>query len=75
MVNGMRVLNPGSTGLPKRTREASWMVIDADEGGVRVEHRRVPFDTEAVVADLHARRHPCANFVESILRGTHPFAN
>jgi hypothetical protein len=51
------------------------MLVDADEQGARVEHRRTPFDTDAAVADLHARRHPGADFVESILRGTHPFAH
>ena len=74
-VHGKRVLNPGSTGLPRRGAGASWMVIDADEDGVRVEHRRAMFDTDAAVDDLHARRHPGADFVEAILRGTHPFAN
>jgi putative phosphoesterase len=74
-VNGMRVLNPGSVGMPKRGTAASWMLVDADEDGVRVEHRRTPFDTEAAVRDVHERRHPGAAFIEAILRGTHPFAH
>jgi putative phosphoesterase len=75
-LDGIRVLNPGSVGLPFRGPGcASWMVIDADASGVRVEHRLTPFDVDAAVADLRARRHPGADFVESILRGTHRFAN
>ena len=51
------------------------MLIDADETGVRVEHRRAPFDVDRVVVDLHQRRYPNAPFVESILRRTHRFAH
>jgi predicted phosphodiesterase len=74
-VCGIRVLNPGSTGLPRRGQGAAWMVIDADERGVRVDHRRAAFDVDAVAADLHRRGYPNASFVESILRGTHQFAH
>jgi hypothetical protein len=36
---------------------------------VAAEHRTVPFDVDAVVRDLHRRRHPNAAFVETILTG------
>lgn len=74
-VGPVRALNPGSVGLPRRGTGASWMVLDADTDGVRVEHRRAPFDTEAVIDDLYRRRHPGAEFAASVLRGAHPFAN
>ncbi|MEY2478812.1 MAG: hypothetical protein QOG87_4127 [Actinomycetota bacterium] len=74
-VKGMRVLNPGSVGLPKRGTDASWMVIETDPNGVHVELRRTPFDTEAALRDVHERRHPGAEYLESMLRGTHRFAN
>jgi len=72
-VGPLRALNPGSVGLPRRLPGAAWMVIDADDDGVRVEHRRARFDVDAVAADLHRRRHPSAGFVESILRRTGDF--
>ena len=74
-VGGVRALNPGSAGLPRRCVGAAWMLIDADETGVRVEHRRAAFDVDRVVVDLHQRRYPNAPFVESILRRTHRFAH
>jgi predicted phosphodiesterase len=74
-LNGMRACNPGSVGLPRRGPGASWMIIDSDERGVRIEHRRAPFDVDEVVSDLHRRRYPNASFVESVLRRTHRFAH
>src|SRR3954451_18573848 len=74
VVGGMRLLNPGSAGLPRRSDGASWLWIDADDDGFTVEHRAAPFDVEAVVADLHQRRYPSASFVSSILRRDHDFA-
>jgi putative phosphoesterase len=74
-LGNMRACNPGSVGLPRRGRGASWMIIDLDDDGVRIEHRRTAFDVDEVIADLHRRRHPGASFVESVLRGAHPFAH
>lgn len=74
-IAGVRALNPGSTGLPRRCTGASWLLIDADETGTRVDHRRADFDVDAVISDLHGRRYPNAPFLESVLRRTHPFAN
>jgi predicted phosphodiesterase len=74
-VKHLRACNPGSVGLPRRGAGASWMIIEMDDDGVRVEHRRRVFDVEEVIADLHRRRHPSAPFVEQILRGTHRFAH
>ena len=80
---GLRVLNPGSVGLPRRCAGAAWIVIDSGDGGdgsggggeVTVEQRFTPFDVEAVVGDLHARRQPNADFVTAILRRQHPYAH
>jgi Calcineurin-like phosphoesterase superfamily domain len=73
-VGGVRALNPGSVGMPKRLDGAAWMLVDATEAGVAVEHRRVAYDVDAVVTDLHRRGYPSAAWVESMLRRTHPFA-
>jgi hypothetical protein len=72
-VGGVRALNPGSTGLPRKSGAACWMLIDASASGVQVEHRRVPFDVEATIKDLRQRRYPNANFLATILRGTRAF--
>jgi predicted phosphodiesterase len=70
-VAGVRVLNPGSVGLPRRVGLASWMLIDSGAERTDVEHRTVEFDVETVVDALHRRRHPNREFVSTVLaRGT-----
>jgi hypothetical protein len=75
VVAGVRLVNGGSVGLPRRSLGACWLLVDADEDGVDLQRRVVDFDIEAVVADLHDRRHPGAAFVSSILRREHAFAH
>jgi predicted phosphodiesterase len=72
-VGGVRALNPGSTGLPRESGGACWMLIDAGASGVQVEHRRAAFDVEATINDLQQRRYPNAHFLATVLRGTHVF--
>jgi predicted phosphodiesterase len=84
LVNGIRALNAGSTGIPLRPGEASWLLLeftdrrerpgDAAGGtvGPRAEHRLVRFDVAAVVRDLHARLHPNTEFLEAVLTGRRP---
>jgi predicted phosphodiesterase len=84
VVNGIRVLNPGSAGIPQRPGETSWLLLEFADGlerrddpdraaaGLRAEQRMVPFDVDAVVRDLHARLHPNTEFLEAILTGTCP---
>lgn len=70
-VDGIRVLNPGSVGLPRKIGGASWMIIDSKPDRTEVEHRSVGFDVAAVVEALHRRRHPNRDFISSVLaRGT-----
>lgn len=71
IVGGVRALNPGSTGLPRRSGIASWLLLEDDGDGLAVTIREVPFDVEAVVADLRRRRHPQTEFVSSVLTGRH----
>lgn len=68
-VDGVRVLNPGSAGMPRTPGIATWLLLDDDREGVAVSQRGVPFDIDAVVRDLCGRRHPNAEFVSSILTG------
>jgi hypothetical protein len=78
VIGGIRALNPGSAGIPEHPGQAGWLLLEFtdDHGddpepanGLRVEHRTVPFDVDAVVRDLRARLHPNAEFLESILTG------
>jgi predicted phosphodiesterase len=80
LVGGIRALNPGSTGLPRRPGEASWLLLEFSDGlghpddpgavaGLRAEHRMVPLDADAVARDLRARPHPNAEFLEAVLTG------
>lgn len=70
LVGGIRALNPGSTGMPRPPGKASWLLLrDSGRGELTAEHHIVPFDVSAVVRDLHRRRHPNADFGESILTG------
>jgi predicted phosphodiesterase len=82
LAGGIRALNPGSTGMPRRPGEASWLLLEFSGGpqhpddpghgagaGLQAEHRTVPFDVDAVVRDLRARLHPNAEFLEAVLTG------
>ena len=57
-VDGVRLLNSGSAGFPRRSRGAGWLLVDADDGGVSVERRVTPFDVDAVATDAHQRSQP-----------------
>ena len=75
-VGGIRVLNPGSVGLPRRPGSASWMLIDSRPDRAEVEHRSVEFDVRSVVDALYRRRHPNREFIASVLaRGTFVYAD
>jgi diadenosine tetraphosphatase ApaH/serine/threonine PP2A family protein phosphatase len=56
---GVRLVNPGSVGMPMDgDRRAGWAILH-DDG--RVEHRRVAYDHERVVAGLRAIGSPWAD--------------
>jgi predicted phosphodiesterase len=71
LAGSIRALNPGSTGMPRTCGLAGWLLLEADGEDLAVTHRTVPFDVEAVAADLRRRRHPNAEFVTSVLTGQH----
>jgi predicted phosphodiesterase len=71
-VAGIRALNPGSTGMPRPPGQAGWLLLTAGgPGDLIAEQHRVPYDVDAVVRDLHRRRHPNAAFVQTVLTGEH----
>lgn len=69
-VTGVRILNPSSLSDPfMPDLKAGYMLLEADSAGYQVHLRRVDYDREAVVEQLHQRRHPAADFVSLFLRG------
>lgn len=56
LVNGRRVLNPGSVGMAYGPPGAYWAVI-----GPTVELRRTPYDVEAAADRIRAGGHPAAD--------------
>lgn len=71
-IEGIRALNPGSVGMPRGIGTTGWLLLEDDGHGPVVTQRTVPFDVNAVVEDLHRRRHPNTEFVASILTGRRP---
>lgn len=70
MVNEMRIVNPGSVSnqFPPDLR-ASYVLLTADETGYRLEHRRVDYDHEAVIAACERVRFPGGPYVTRFMRG------
>jgi putative phosphoesterase len=52
-VDGIRVVNAGSVGMPYGTTDACWALVD----GIDVELRRTPYDLEAAAERLRASGH------------------
>jgi predicted phosphodiesterase len=69
-LGGIRALNPGSAGMPRTPGAAGWLLLEDDGHDLAVTQRSAPFDANAVVEDLHRRRHPNTEFVASILTGS-----
>jgi predicted phosphodiesterase len=72
LVDGIRVLNPGSAGLPREPAVAGWLLLEDGDRALTVTQRAVPFDADAVIEDLRRRRNPNAGFVAAILTGRAP---
>ena len=80
-VDGVHLLNVGSVSnvFPPDLR-ASYVMLEADESGYHVQHRRVPYDREAVVRELRRAplgagpvNHPAAKYIIQYMRGeNHP---
>jgi putative phosphoesterase len=69
-VNGVRVINPGSVGVPfAPDLRAAYALLTADEHGYQVDFCRVDYDRDAVVHELRRLRHPGADFLIAYLTG------
>ncbi len=67
---GVHLVNLGSVSNPfAPDLRASYVLLDADERGYRVQHRRVEYDRGATVAALRRVRHPAAAFIASFMLG------
>ena len=68
-VDGVRLVNDGSAGLPfDGDNRPSYVVLDFDDGECAVGFRRVAYDVEPVVAELVRVEHPMRDWLISILR-------
>jgi predicted phosphodiesterase len=69
-VGAYHLVNLGSVSNPYAPDlRASWVLLEADAAGYRIEHRRVDYDHAAVIAEMHALRHPGARYVVRHLAG------
>ncbi|MGH2686129.1 MAG: metallophosphoesterase family protein [Actinomycetota bacterium] len=63
-VNGGSVSNPITDDL-----RASFVVVYADAGGYRIEHRRVAYDRDEFLRRVAASGHPAHDYIASFQRG------
>ncbi|MDA0351023.1 MAG: metallophosphoesterase family protein [Chloroflexi bacterium] len=69
-VGGIDVIALGSVSNPLAPDlRASYVVLEADERGYEVEHRRVAYDLDASIAATDDVRHPAAEFINRYFRG------
>jgi hypothetical protein len=63
-VDGIHVVNVGSVSnpLPPDLR-ASYVILEADESSYQLDHRRVGYDHQAVIAAVWRVRHPAAGHI------------
>jgi predicted phosphodiesterase len=67
--NGWRVLNVGSIGMSyDRPGFAQWAMLTFTDGEVAADLRAVPYDVDAVIADLRAQGFPALATAERRLR-------
>ena len=68
-VDGIRVINSGSVSLPATAeRRACWTLLTADDRGHTIEARRIEYDLDAVLAELHEVAHPSADWLQQKFR-------
>ena len=68
-VDGLRLVNDGSAGLPvDGDNRPSYVLLDFDDGRCAVTFRRVAYDVESVAAELERVEHPMRQWLTHILR-------
>jgi putative phosphoesterase len=67
-LDGIRLINPGAVSFSNNARGAAqYAILDIDDR-LRVSHRTVPYDRDAVIAQLETVRHPARAFLIRHLR-------
>ncbi|HSG15419.1 MAG TPA: metallophosphoesterase family protein [Anaerolineae bacterium] len=70
VVNGIRVVNPGSIGNPVLPGAgAFYAMLECGLDGYDMTLEQVTYDKEAVVVATRSVRHPAASYIESFLAG------
>lgn len=68
-LDGIRLVNSGSVGLPlDGDPRPSYVLLDFEDGECDITIRRVQYDREKVIAELERLEHPARSWVEHILR-------
>lgn len=69
-VGPTRIVNLGSVAVPwAGDLRASYYMLQADEKGHTLEHRRVDYDRQAVIEHLKRQKHPGAEILGAYYRG------
>ncbi len=69
-VGKIRAINLGSVSNPVTPGlQATYVLLDADAQGYRIEWRCVDYDWEAVICAIKQSRHPAPSFLISLMRG------
>lgn len=69
-VGKIRVINLGSVSNPVTSGlQATYVLLEADAQGYRIQVRRVDYDHEAVVKAIVQARHPTQGFLIGLMRG------
>ena len=67
-LNGKYIMNCGSVGLPfDGLKKASYILVDIEEGSVRVSNVRVNYDVESVIRQFKESDYPNRELLASIL--------
>jgi len=64
VINLGSISNPVTLGL-----QATYVLLDADENGYRIQLRRVDYDRESVIKAIEHSRHPTPSFLIGFMRG------
>ncbi len=69
-VGSIRVVNLGSVSNPvTQGLQATYVLLDANEQGYRIQFRRVDYDREAVIRAIEHSGHPTPSFLIGFMRG------
>ena len=69
-VGNIRVVNPGSISNPfPPDLRASYAILEADENGYDISHRRVDYDREAVIKAVQEVNHPAVEYITRFMKG------